>query len=284
MTISAQDVTFRYPKTSRPALRGLDFDVTEGEIFGFLGPSGAGKSTTLGILTGTLAGWSGRIDIGGIDPSKAGADFYRDIGVCFESPRFHMKFSAVENLRLFGALYGTPLRDIREIMNRLGLGNDLDKKVEAYSKGMKTRLSLARSILHNPTLLFLDEPTNGLDPSLTRTVCNLILEEKQNGKTIFLTTHDMQTATLLCDRVGFLSEGVLAVVDAPSVLAQRYGTSEVRLESNNPETGIKDFAMEGLADNLDFLKLLRSGEIRTIHSREAALGDIFMKVTGSTLV
>ena len=195
-----------------------------------------------------------------------------------------MKFSAAENLRLFGTLYGKKLRDAGELMGRLGIGEEMDKKVEAFSKGMKTRLSLVRSLLHDPSLLFLDEPTNSLDPSLTRTVCNLILEEREKGKTVFLTTHDMLTARTLCDRVGFLVDGDLALTDNPDRLAQRFGTREVRVLSRRGENHRSiDFPMEGMADNQDFLTLLRSGEVETIHSREAALDEIFRQVTGKAL-
>ena len=280
MKITVDRLNFRYPGTEKAALKNLGFSVAKGEIFGLLGPSGAGKSTTLGVLTGTLGGWSGTVQVGTTNPAGAGAGFYRQIGVCFESPRFHNRFTAAENLRLFGSLYGTALRDSKELMSRLGLGNDMKKKVEAYSKGMKTRLSLVRALQHNPSLLFLDEPTNGLDPGLTRSVCDLILEERDRGKTIFLTTHDMQTASLLCDRVGFLSEGELAVVDAPSELALQYGIREVRVEGTR-ET--RSFPMDHLVENREFLDFLAQADLRTIHSREAGLDDIFRQVTGKVL-
>jgi fluoroquinolone transport system ATP-binding protein len=288
MKISAQEVSFTYRKTRRKALNGLNFDVKDGEIFGFLGPSGAGKSTTLGILTGTITGWDGTVEVGGMNPAEARGDFYRNIGVCFESPRFHMKFSAAENLRLFGALYGKTLRNMNELMARVGLADHLNKKVEAYSKGMKTRLSLVRSLLHNPDLLFLDEPTNGLDPTLTRTVCDLIREERDNGKTVFLTTHDMETAASLCDRVGFITDGDLVLTDSPQALALRFGRPELRLEYRDTASGlaerqIEDFPLEGLADNEAFLSRLRAGNVETIHSREASLDDIFRQVTGRNL-
>ncbi len=288
MKISAQEVSFTYAKAHRKALNGLDFNVNDGEIFGFLGPSGAGKSTTLGILTGTITGWSGKVEVNGRNPAEAKGAFYRNIGVCFESPRFHMKFSAAENLRLFGGLYGKNLRNMKELMARVGLADDLNKKVEAYSKGMKTRLSLVRSLLHNPELLFLDEPTTGLDPTLSRTVCDLILEERDRGKTVFLTTHDMVTARSLCDRVGFLTDGDLVLTDSPDALALRFGRPELRIEHryNSPgeaERRTVDFLMDGLADNDAFLTLLRSGTVETIHSREAPLDDIFRQVTGKNL-
>jgi len=228
------------------------------------------------------------VEVGGKNPAMADGDFYRNIGVCFESPRFHMKFSAAENLRLFGGLYGTKLRDMRELMARVGLADDLNKKVEAYSKGMKTRLSLVRALLHNPDFLFLDEPTTGLDPTLSKTVCNLIMEERYRGKTVFLTTHNMVTARSLCDRVGFLSDGNLVLTDSPGALALRFGKPELRVEYRGLEAGEKkrrteDFSMEGLADNNAFLTLLRSGKVETIHSREAGLDDIFRQVTGRNL-
>ena len=281
MNIRAGEVSFKYAKAQKNTLNGLDFEVKDGEIFGFLGPSGAGKSTTLGILTGIITGWSGTVEVGGRNPAEADGDFYRSIGVCFESPRFHMKFTAAENLKLFGGLYGIKLRDMRELMDRVGLAGDLYRKVETYSKGMKTRLSLVRSLLHNPDLLFLDEPTTGLDPRLSQTVCELIQEERERGKTIFLTTHDMVTAGSLCDRVGFLNNGDLIITDSPAVLAQRFGSREVKVECTRSPA--EEFPMEGLADNEAFLALCRSGTVETIHSREASLDDIFRRVTGQNL-
>lgn len=288
MNISAREVNFTYTGASSKALDDLDFDVKDGEIFGFLGPSGAGKSTTLGILTGTITGWTGSVDVGGINPALADGDFYRRIGVCFESPRFHMRFTAAENLKLFGGLYATKLRDMNKLAARMGLSGHLNKKVEAFSKGMKTRLSLLRSMLHDPELLFLDEPTNGLDPTLARIVCDLILEERERGKTIFLTTHDMVTAERLCDRVGFLSDGDLALTDRPEKLAIRFGRPELTLEYRKDNSGDSDlcsenFPLEGLGDNDDFLRRLRSGVVETIHSREAGLDEIFRQVTGRIL-
>lgn len=288
MNISAQGVNFTYTGSKVNALNNLDFEVKSGEIYGFMGPSGAGKSTTLGILNGTITGWTGRVDVGGINPAEADGDFYRRIGVCFESPRFHMKFSAAENLRLFGGLYTTKLRDMNELAARLGLSGHLNKKVEAFSKGMKTRLSLIRSLLHNPELLFLDEPTNGLDPTLARSVCDLILEERERGKTVFLTTHDMVTAERLCDRVGFLSDGDLVLSDRPDKLAIRFGRPELTLEyreDSSCDSGLRseNFPMEGLADNEVFLNRLRSGGVETVHSREAGLDEIFRQVTGRNL-
>ncbi|MDF1566745.1 MAG: ABC transporter ATP-binding protein [Spirochaetaceae bacterium] len=168
-------------------------------------------------------------------------------------------------------------------MGRMGLGAYMDKKVETYSKGMKTRLSLVRSLLHDPALLFLDEPTNGLDPTLSRTVCSLISEERDRGKTIFLTTHDMSTAAALCDRVGFLTDGNLALVDTPADLALRFGKREVHLEYRSDGRRTVSFPMPGLAANDEFLRLLRSGRVETMHSAEAGLGDIFRKVTGRNL-
>lgn len=288
MNISAKEVNFTYTTGKTKTLNNLDFEVNSGEIFGFLGPSGAGKSTTLGILTGTITSWTGMVDVGGTNPAHADGNFYSRIGVCFESPRFHMKFTAAENLRLFGGLYRTKLRNMNELAARVGLSGHMNKKVEAFSKGMKTRLSLLRSLLHDPELLFLDEPTNGLDPTLARTVCDLILEERERGKTVFLTTHDMLTAERLCDRVGFLSDGDLALTDSPEKLAIRFGRPELTLEyreESSAETELRseNFPLEGLADNQGFLSRLRSGTVETIHSREAGLDEIFRQVTGRNL-
>ena len=163
-----------YAYDSRDTLRDVSFEVREGEIFGFLGPSGAGKSTTQNVLTGLLDGYRGEVSVMGRALREWGREYYRHIGVSFELPNHYLKLSARENLELFRAIYDAPKRAIEEVMGWVGLEDHLDKRVGDYSKGMKNRLNVARSLLHRPKLWFLDEPTSGLDPAAEKYVTESI--------------------------------------------------------------------------------------------------------------
>ena len=282
--IDVRDLAFRYPKADRPAIEGLSFDVGRGEIFGFLGPSGAGKSTTQKVLIGLLRDYNGAVDVLGRPPKGWGADDYERIGVSFEFPNHFLKLTASENLAYFAALYAGPTRPPRELLDLVGLGDDGGLRVSQYSKGMKARLSVARSLLHGPELLFWDEPTAGLDPLNARRIKELALAQKEAGRTIFLTTHDMTLADELCDRVAFLADGRIALIDAPRELKLRHGRREVRVEfDRDGRAEHRDFPLDGLGDAPAFLDLLRSGGVRTIHTREATLEEIFIRSTGRGL-
>ena len=282
--ISASDLSFSYHKTSNPAIQNLSFEVQQGEIFGFLGPSGAGKSTTQKILIGLLAGYSGSVSVFGQPLKEWRSDYYERIGVSFEFPNHFLKLSAIENLAYFGKLYSKKTIPPEELLGMVNLREDGKIPVGQYSKGMKNRLSVARALLHVPELLFLDEPTSGLDPVNARTIKNLIKAQKNAGATIFLTTHDMAVADELCDRVAFLVEGKIAAVDRPRDLKIRFGQSRVQVESDGTGgTNRHEFPLEGLGENAEFISLLRGGRIQTIHSMEATLEDVFIKITGRGL-
>ena len=197
--IEVRGLTFTYPKSSEPTLRGMDFTVGRGEIFGFLSPSGAGKSTTQKLLIGLLRGHGGEALVWGRDPQHWGRDYYERIGVSFELPNHYQKLTGLENLRFFASLYDRPTADPMQLLAALGLEDDAHKRVSGYSKGMQMRLTFARSLINHPELVFLDEPTSGLDPVNSRTVTNMVLDLKEQGRTVFLTTHDMATADELCD-------------------------------------------------------------------------------------
>jgi fluoroquinolone transport system ATP-binding protein len=277
-------LTFTYSGAAQPAVRTLTFSITPGEIFGFLGPSGAGKSTTQKVLIGLLRGYGGRVQIFRQDLAQWGASYYERIGVSFETPNHFLKLTARENLQYFARLYSRPTRAPQELLHGVGLGEDGDTPVGKYSKGMKARLSVARALLHNPELLFLDEPTAGLDPVNARRIKDLILEQKRAGKTVFLTTHNMTVAEELCDRVAFIVEGEIRLIDAPRALKLRYGRPRVVVEWRSDE-GVRsgEFALDSLADHPEFLSLLRSGSVQTIHTQEATLESVFIQVTGRSL-
>jgi fluoroquinolone transport system ATP-binding protein len=283
--IQVENLTFTYTSGDSPAVRHLDFEIQQGEIFGFLGPSGAGKSTTQKILIRLLRAFDGSVIALGRDLRSWGYDLYERIGVSFELPNHYSKLTGVENLKYFGSLYRGDVADALSLLEMVGLEEDGEMLVSQYSKGMKNRLNVARSLIHNPELLFLDEPTAGLDPVNSRRIKELIKAQRDAGKTIFLTTHDMTVADELCDRIAFIVDGKISLVDSPSELKLRYGKPEVRVEFQaNDQSEFMDFPLQDLADNSDFYALLREKRIRTIHTLEATLETIFIEVTGRSLL
>jgi len=283
--IAVSDLTYTYPKTTEPAVRGMDFTVAPGEIFGFLGPSGAGKSTTQKLLIGLLRGHGGRMLVWGRDPLDWGPDYYQRIGVSFELPNHYLKLTGAENLQFFASLYDGATQDPRNLLEAVGLTEAADIRVSKYSKGMQMRLTFARALLNDPELIFLDEPTSGLDPVNARRVKDMVLDLKDRGRTVFLTTHDMATADELCDRVAFVVDGRIVALDAPTELKIARSRRLVRVEYRAPEGTLQtaEFPMDGLADDPDFHSVLRSHHVETVHSREASLDEVFVDVTGRSL-
>jgi fluoroquinolone transport system ATP-binding protein len=283
--IRVRELTFTYPKSIDPAVRGMDFSVARGEIFGFLGPSGAGKSTTQKLLIGLLRGHGGDAEVWGRGPLAWGPDYYQRVGVSFELPNHYQKLTGLENLRFFASLYDVATLDPMELLDAVGLADDANTRVGKYSKGMQMRLTFARSLINDPELLFLDEPTSGLDPVNARKVKNIILDLKARGRTIFLTTHDMSTADELCDRVAFVVDGEIVALDTPAELKIARSQRIVRMEyrGNNGALETAEFGMDGLADDPAFHAVLRDQHVETIHSREASLDDVFVEVTGRRL-
>lgn len=284
--ISVKDLHYTYPGSTQEALHGLNFEIAEGEIFGFLGPSGAGKSTTQKILIGLLKGYQGQIGVMGRELNTWGSDYYEHIGVSFELPNHYLKLTALENLNYFRSLYSSETREPMTLLERVGLGADANKRVSDYSKGMKVRLNVARGLLNKPKLLFLDEPTSGLDPVNARNIKDMILAIRDEGTTVFVTTHNMSVADELCDRVAFITSGDISVIDAPSTLKKQYGKRSVAVEylNGSDEIACREFALDGLGDDATFLDLLRTAErVETIHTQESTLEKIFIEVTGQEL-
>jgi fluoroquinolone transport system ATP-binding protein len=275
-----EDLYFKYPKGTEDVIKGISLEVKEGEIFGLLGPSGAGKSTTQRILIKLLEGYRGKIEYFGGDLSVLKKDYYEEIGVGFEMPVHFSKLTAMENVNFFLNLYKNQA-DAEELLKRVGLFEDKDKMVGEFSKGMKVRLNFVRSMLNNPKVLFLDEITNGLDPKNARIIKDLIMEFKNRGGTVFLTTHLMKDVEELCDRVAFMDEGVIVETDTPRNLKLKYGKKEVAVEYTNGK-GIKKevFEMKKVGENKKFIDLLKTKDIETIHSGETELDEIFIKITG----
>ncbi len=283
--INVEDLYFTYTGTTEPAVQQLNFNVSQGEIFGFLGPSGAGKSTTQKILNGLLKGYQGRVSVLGKELEDWNSDYYEKIGVSFELPNHYLKLTAMENLTYFSSLYQGDTQDPQSLLEMVGLSEDGEMYVSQFSKGMKNRLSVARSILHHPDLIFMDEPTAGLDPINARRIKELIRKQQEAGKTIFLTTHDMHVADELCERVAFIVEGQVTLIDSPRSLKLQYSQSRVRVEYvHNSQAAAQEFPLHDLGTNPAFLELLSQGGIQTIHSQEASLEEIFIQVTGRSLL
>jgi ABC-2 type transport system ATP-binding protein len=216
------------------AVNDLSLEVKSGEIFGFLGHNGAGKTTTVRLLNGLLEPTSGYTRVLGLDPVTQGPALRRRTGVLTETPSLDDRMSAFENLAMYAAIYGLPRATARTRINQLltvfGLEERGNERVSGFSKGMKQRLALARALVHQPDLIFLDEPASGLDPVVTRHLHELILHLSRNeGKTIFLCTHNLGEAQKLCQRVAVLQQGRLLALGTPSQLARNI-VSEIRLK------------------------------------------------------
>jgi fluoroquinolone transport system ATP-binding protein len=281
--IIVEDLTFRYPGQAQPAVNGVSFSVACGEIFGLLGPSGAGKSTLQKVLTRQQRRFDGAVQVLGKPLSAWGQGYFETIGVGFELPNHYVKFTAVENLRFFASLYRRKSRDPMELLALVGLQDVAHKKVETFSKGMRMRLNFLRAIQHDPEILFLDEPTAGLDPVNGHTIKRIIADLRRAGKTIVLTTHNMSDVDQLCDRVSFMVAGQFAALDSPETLKARYGRRTVRVTHGHDFVETEEFPLDALADNAQFHAILRAGAVRTMHSQEASLDQVFSDVTGTSL-
>lgn len=280
---SVKDLYFRYPSSGEDTIRGISFDVHEGEIFGLLGPSGAGKSTTQKILVKLLDGYRGSVRYFGKDLRSMDNSYYEEIGVGFEMPVHFTKLTALENMQFFAGFYKNTA-DIRELMERVGLWEYRNMKVGEYSKGMKVRLNFVRAMLNNPKVLFLDEVTNGLDPGNARIIKDMISEFRDRGGTVFLTTHLMNDVEHLCDRVAFCVGGKLVEISTPRDLKLKYGKREVKVEyRDNGVLKTAVFLLDGIGFNEEFINLLKTADIETIHSGETTMEDIFITVTGVKL-
>lgn len=280
--IKVEKLFFGY--TKEMFIKDISFDVKKGEIFGFLGPSGAGKSTLQKILIGMLRNYSGKVIVNSTEVSRHDNSFYENIGIDFEFPTLYEKLTAKQNLDFFSSLYEKDKRSSDELLDSVGLLADKDKKVSDFSKGMKSRLNFIKSLVHDPDILFLDEPTSGLDPTNSYIMKELIVKEKEKGKTIILTTHNMQDAAELCDRVAFIVEGKLKALDTPHNLIMQ--KSAARIAYTYIENGIEksgECEIDGTKNDVLLNRLISQNKLLTIHSKEQTLGDVFMNITGRKL-
>ena len=280
--IEIKNLCFSY--TKKPFLKNINFSVARGEIFGFLGPSGAGKSTLQKILIGLLPTYEGSAMVNGTECKRRESSFYEQIGVDFEFSTLYEKLTARENLRFFASLYKRPPRPADALLASVGLAQDADKRVADFSKGMKARLNFIKALLHDPALLCLDEPMSGLDPTNSRVMKDLILAEKARGKTILLTTHNMQDAAELCDRVAFIVNGQIKALDSPHNFVMSRGAARITYAwaENGEQTA--SCPLRGASGDERLKALIAQDRLLSIHSSEPTLNDIFMDITGRTLL
>ena len=258
------------------AISSLTFEVNKGEILGFLGPSGSGKTTTINILTGQLTPDQGQSSILGKSSTNLNEEDLANIGLITENSGYYEKLSLYDNLLFFAKLYDVPQGDLDDLMKRVGLYDRRKTLAEKLSTGMKQRMLLVRAIINKPQVLFLDEPTSGLDPSTSQSIHELIKELQAEGTTIFLTTHDMHEATILCDKIVLLNKGQIVEAGTPSDLIQKYNTARrVKITYQSGEENYLSFSELGQISQTD--------DILTIHSCEPTLEDVFIQLTGGKL-
>ncbi len=281
--IEVNNLTFSYHKHQN-AISDLNFKIKKGEIFGLLGPSGAGKSTTQKIIIGILKDYQGSVKVMGKEISEINQDFYEHIGACFELPNLYEKFTALENLNYFKGMYQSQKKNPLDLLKMVGLLEYKDKRISEFSKGMKMRLNFCRAFINDPDILFFDEPTTGLDPVNARNIKEIILKQKELGKTIFLTTHNMTVADELCDKVAFIVDGHIKLIDAPRKLKKEMGERKIQVEYIDKQNILKKtFNLKNIGFNEEYQKLLKTKEIERMSTLEASLETIFIQVTGKAL-
>ncbi len=283
MAITAENLGYQYGDLK--AVDDISFSVSEGEILGFLGPNGAGKSTTVKMLSGQLKPKTGKATVLGLDIARSPKQVQAQAGICFEITNLYEDMSAASNLLLFARLFGVKNLNAEALLDRVGLGGHGKELVGTFSKGMKQRLMVARALVNTPRLLFLDEPTDGLDPVSSEAIRNIILEERERGATVFLTTHDMLEADKLSDRVAFINQGKIAALETPHALKQKYGKRAIKALVTGKDGRLepREIALDG-EDTADLVNhLFTTEQVVTLHSEEATLEDIFIHITGRGL-
>ncbi len=280
--ISVQDVHYSYGTTK--AVAGVSFTVHQGEVVGFLGPNGAGKSTTVKMLTGMLRPDTGSIRMLGHEMKGARKLIQARIGVCFEEKNLYLDMTGEENLLFFARLFGVRSFDAMALLKRVDLAERARERVKRYSKGMRQRLMIARSLINTPDILFLDEPTDGLDPVSARSIRRIVEEESSRGAAVFLTTHDMHEADQLSHRVAFINSGSIVAFDSPEELKLKHGRRSVRIRIR--KDGVVDEKLLPLGGEGASEALRAAADdpgLMTIHTEEATLEDVFVKLTGRGL-
>lgn len=279
--IEATDLEFSY--ADEHAVDGVSLHVEPGEILGFLGPNGAGKSTTIKLLTGQLIPDAGAITVLGMEMEGNRETIQARMGVCFEEKNHYNNMSARENLAFFGRLFSIVDLDIDGLLQTVDLMDRADDRVSQFSKGMRQRLLMARAICNKPDVLFLDEPTDGLDPVSARAIRKVIKEEAARGCAVLLTTHDMMEADQLSDRVSFINEGKVLINDTPENLKLAHGKRSVKVRTRDGGRVTEKVIPLDRVGAGDQLRDLLTDDLMTIHTEEATLEDIFIQVAGRGL-
>ena len=265
----------------KKVLSGIDLDIKPGTIFGLLGPSGAGKTTLIKIITGQMGFDSGEVSVFGKSVTELNGEEKKQIGIMMDDHGVYDRLTVADNLKIFCDIYGVPYSAIGSALKEVGLSDSAKKPAMKLSKGMLARLKLARVFMVSPKILFLDEPTSGLDPMTMKYIHKLILERRNAGCTVFLTTHNMEEATVLCDEVALLNEGKIVDRGAPSDICRRYNhqkTINIHLQTG------EDISFAHDAESAEKISsLIEQGKVETIHSSEPTLETVFIELTGRTL-
>ena len=262
----------------KKVLSGIDLDIKPGTIFGLLGPSGAGKTTLIKIITGQIGFDSGEVAVFGKSVNDLTGEDKKQIGIMMDNHGMYERLSCADNLKIFADIYGVDHKRINEALYNVGLSDSAKKSAMKLSKGMRARLQLARVLMISPKILFLDEPTSGLDPMTMKYIHKLILDCRDSGCTIFLTTHNMEEAAVLCDEVALLNEGRIVERGAPEEICRRYNHQKtIKLHLTTGE----DIELPHGKTSADKISdLMEKGKIETIHSSEPTLETVFIELTG----
>jgi ABC-2 type transport system ATP-binding protein len=263
------------------AVDRISFTVEAGEVFGFLGHNGAGKTTTIRMLSGQLRPTSGAARVAGCDVTTEQGRLKPLVGVVSENQNLYERMSGRENLAFAARLYGTNAVRIDEVLHQVDMVQRAGDNVRHYSNGMKQRLLIARALLHRPQIIFLDEPTRGLDPVVAREIRRLVTQLASQGVTVFLTTHYMEEADELCRRVAFLSEGRIVALDTPDNLKMAHGQKLLKATLNTGQS--LTIALDDEAAGKQLEELVSAGHLRTLHSTEATLEEVFIQIAGRGL-
>jgi ABC-type multidrug transport system ATPase subunit len=280
--LRASGLSFSYGELV--AVDDVSLRVGRGEVLGVLGPNGAGKSTVIKMLTGQLPPRAGTVEVLGMDLARDRPAIQARIGVCFEEKNLYPTLTARENLDFFARLFGRRDLDLAALLERVGLTERAGDRVSGYSKGMRQRLMIARTLVNDPDVLFLDEPTDGLDPLSARTIRQLIRDEAARGAAVLLTTHDMYEADELSDRVAFIDRGRILVSDTPEALKLSHGVRSVRVRLQGPDGPTEEvIELDGSTAAEELQTVVARGDVLTIHTEEATLEDVFVEFAGRGL-
>jgi len=263
------------------ALRGVSFEIEEGEVFGLLGPNGAGKTTTIEILEGYRTRDSGEVDVLGFDPQRAASAFRERIGVVLQQSQLWSNLTVAETHRMFAGYYEHP-RNVDEVIALVGLAEKRDARIKTLSGGQKRRLDLGVALVGDPDLVFLDEPTTGFDPAARRAAWEMIRSLRSLGKTILLTTHYLDEAEQLADRLAVLREGVIIREGTPAELTGGSSETEIRYRKDGHEVVIHTSDPTTLLNQLTAEALAAGGELEGLSVRRPTLEDVYLSLTAES--